>query len=162
MEGGCSNYNNFSLDFPCMGWKWTLVDPLPIHIYHSILKEKNYFDNFDCIYHLVMIPLYWAIFNSIILGMSLEAMDCLLKVGDYFVEEIFTYIRVWWSNGCLNVLPHYVLDKLLSREISYKTVGTGITLELKKSSKKFSPKFPLQVCLFTLQNYQQAERRSWP
>jgi len=37
---------NLSLYFPSMDWKWTLSDPLPIHIYHSILWEENYFNRF--------------------------------------------------------------------------------------------------------------------
>lgn len=31
------NVISFSLDFPCIGLKWTLANPLPINIYHSIL-----------------------------------------------------------------------------------------------------------------------------
>lgn len=29
----------FSSKFPIMGWKWTVQDPLPIHVYHKSLRE---------------------------------------------------------------------------------------------------------------------------
>jgi len=70
-------------------------------------------------------------------------MDCLLRIGDWFVEEIFTYIIVWGSNGKPHVLPLYVPDKLLCREVSHQTIRIGITLELKKASKKLWLEFPL-------------------
>lgn len=60
-------------------------------------------------------------------------------------------------NGYPHILPLYVSDKKISREISYQIVGTKITPKLKKASNKFWPKFPLQVGLFNLANYKHAK-----
>jgi len=103
-----------------------------------------------------MIKLYQAIFNSMLPMMCPKAMDCFTRIGDYFADECFTYVRVWESNGHPHILPLYILIKLLSQEISYQIVGTGITFELKRASNMLWPKFPLQIILFTLQNYKHA------
>lgn len=57
-------------------------------------------------------------------------MDCLTRIIDWFAEDFFMYIRILGTNGCMHILPLYVLDKLLCRDVSYQIVHTGITLEL--------------------------------
>lgn len=41
-------------------------------------------------------------------------------------------------------------------------MGTGITLQLKKDSKKFWPRFPSQVGFFTIASYQHAKKEVLP
>ena len=52
---------------------------------------------------------------------------------EWFGEETFTYIKVFGSIVAPHVLPYYVADKLLAREIAYQTVGEGLTKTLKRS-----------------------------
>lgn len=36
----------FGSKFPIMGWKWTMSDPLPIHIYHKDMWESQFQPHF--------------------------------------------------------------------------------------------------------------------
>lgn len=45
--------------------------------------------------------------------------DDLLRIRACFVEELFTYIKIWGSNEDPHVLPLYIPEKLLSQEIVY-------------------------------------------
>lgn len=48
-----------------------------------------------------------------------------LPIARWFGEEKFTYIRLFGSTSSPYVLPYYVLDKLIAREITYQIVGEG-------------------------------------
>jgi len=37
---------SFTTSFSTMGWKWTIQDPSPIHIYHKTLWESNFHTHF--------------------------------------------------------------------------------------------------------------------
>jgi len=74
------------MDFLAMDWKWTIQDPKPSHIYHDILWETKYFSHVYQIFHKVMIPIYEIIFGSRPSRMSQEAMDHLVRVGNWFKE----------------------------------------------------------------------------
>jgi len=67
---------------------------------------------------------------------------------------MFTYIRVVRSIYSLHVLPYYVPDKLLAREIAYQITGEGgLTKGLKEQKKSIWPAFPLQCGSFALHAY---------
>ena len=55
----------FTSYFPTMGWKWTIQDPTPIHIYHNILWESKYETDFYKICHGVMLPLFQVVFDVV-------------------------------------------------------------------------------------------------
>ena len=80
-------------------------------------------------------------------------MDILL-VARWFGEETFTYIRFFGSIVAPNVLPYYVLDKLLAREIAYQTTGEGGLSKAPWEQKKaIWPAFPLKCGAFALHDY---------
>lgn len=87
----------FSFYFPSMGWKWTLEDPTPIHLYHDILWESKYQSHFYRICNKVMLTLYKAIFYRNTPKLSQEAMTDFTVVGSWFAKENFTYVRVFGS-----------------------------------------------------------------
>jgi len=82
-------------------------------------------------------------FNNKSPRFSKKAAINLLIVGNYFFEELFTYIRVFGSTLDPHVLPLYVFDKLLAREIAHQIVGKGLTKTLKDKKKYFWPSFPI-------------------
>lgn len=98
---------------------WANQGPKPIHIYHDILWESNYFEHLYQICQKVMIPIYETIFESRPPGMFEEAMDDLRRLDNWFGEEYFTYIRVWGSLSHPHVLHLYVPNKLVSTEVVY-------------------------------------------
>lgn len=86
------------------------------------------------------------------------AMENLKKVGNWFSEELFTYIRVLGSYVTPHILPLYILDKFLCKEVAYQTIRHGITKALKDINKKVWPQFPLPFDIFSLANYSHAEK----
>ena len=68
-----------------------------------------------------------------------------------FGEEWFTYIRVFGSTVPPHVLPLYVPNKLLAREIAYQTCSKGgLTKDLKDKKKAIWPQFPITFGAFSL------------
>ena len=62
---------------------------------------------------------------------SERIMGNLGKLTDWFIEENFSYIRVF---GCFvppHALPQFLPDMLMCIEVAYQTVTGGITKELK-------------------------------
>ena len=66
-----------------------------------------------------MVPIHYSIFDKPIPKISYLASFDLPAVASWFGEEIFTYIRVFGSQANPHVLPLYIPDKLLAREIAY-------------------------------------------
>jgi len=48
----------FGSKFPIMGWKWTMKDPLPIHIYHKGMWESQFHPHFYKKNHGVMLSIH--------------------------------------------------------------------------------------------------------
>jgi hypothetical protein len=83
--------------------------------------------------------------SELVIG-SLEA------VADWFIEENFSYIRVF---GC-SIPPHALLkflpNRLVCREATHQIVTGGIGIELNTSQKKSWSVFPVQIGKFSLLN----------
>jgi len=93
-----------------------------------------------------MLPIYKMLCNKDAPRFSPEAEIDMLLVGRWFGEELFTYIRVFGSIASPHVLPFYVPDKLMAREIAYQNCGIGgMSKVLKVSKKAIWPQFPV-VC----------------
>jgi len=70
----------------------------------------------------------------------LEAEVDILPIARWFGEELFTYVRVFGSTASAHVLPLYILDKLLAREIAYQTCREGgLNKDLKDKKKAIWP-----------------------
>jgi len=150
----------FCTTFPTVGWKWTIQDPYPIHVSHKKIWESRYIPHFYKIFHSIMLPLHQMIFNKKAPRFSYEAAANLLAVGKYFIEKWFTYIMVFGSTIDPCILPLYVSDKILGREISYQTVGKGLTKVLKDGKKSLWPTLPIKCGSFTLPNFFHATKES--
>lgn len=105
-----------------------------------------------------MLHIYQIIFNKRIPRVSMEAKTNLLQVGNWFVEELFTYVWVFGSLYNPHVLPLYGLNKLMSREIVYQTIGNGISKVLRESNKKVWYAFPIHCGMYTLENFKHETR----
>ncbi len=111
--------------FPVMGWKCMTKDPLPIHVYHKELWDSQFTPYFYQICHGIMFPLYKMLYDKYPPRCSPEAEVDILTVARWFEEELFTYVKVFGSSATPHVLPLYIPDKLLAREIAYQTCGEG-------------------------------------
>lgn len=160
----------FFSQFPNMGWKWTVQNLLSIHVYHKILWESQFNPYFYKIFQGIMLPIHKTIFYGTTPRFSKEAKIDIFLVERWFNEETFTYIRVFWSIVAQYVLPYYVLDKILAREIAYQIVGQGgLTKSLREQKKAIWLAFLLKCGAFTLHDYGHAVKEveiitplNWP
>ena len=74
-------------------------------------------------------------------------------LGKWFGEENFTYILVFGSLTHPHVFPLFVPDKLLAKEISYQTVGQGLTKIIRDATKTVQPCFPIPCGTYILENF---------
>ena len=63
------------------------------------------------------------------------------------------YVRVFVSLTRPHVLPLYVPDKLLAREVAYQIVGNGRNKALKESKKSVWPPFPIHCGVYVMDNF---------
>jgi len=137
--------------FPVMGWKWTTQDPLPIHVYHKELWDSQFIPYFYQICHGIMLPLYRMLYDKDPPRCSPKAKVDILPIARWFGEKLFTYVRVFGSTASPHVLPLYIPDKLLAREITYQTYGEGgLTKDLKDKKKAIWPQFHVACGAFSL------------
>lgn len=98
-----------------------------------------------------MLPLYKILYDKDAPRCSPEAEANIQTITKWFGEELFTYVRVFGSAASPHILPLYVPDKLLAREISYQTCGErGLTKDLKDKKKAIWPQFPVACGAFSL------------
>lgn len=142
----------FTSDFLAMGCKWTTQDHLLIHVYYNMLWVSKFENHFYKIFHGVILPLFQPLFNEKAPRLSKEAQADFSSIGKWFGEELFTYVRVFGSLSRLHVLPLYVHDKILTREVAYQSVGNELTRLLKEDKKASWPSFPIYCGVYCLDN----------
>ena len=100
-----------------------------------------------------MVPMHVVIFDHPPPRISDKIVANLGSVANWYIEEQFSYIRVF---GCL-VPPHalheFLPDRLVCREVAHQTVLGEISKELKAVQKKVWPTFPLQIGMFSLLDF---------
>ena len=78
-------------------------------------------------------------------------------IADWYVEEKFSYIRVFGCYLSLHALPIFLPDILVCIEVSCQTVLGGITKEPKAAQKGVWPTFTIQVGVFSLSDFGHAK-----
>lgn len=122
------------------------------------MSTSHFIPHFYKICHGIILPLHQLIFDKKAPRFSKEATTNLLIVGKYFFEQWFTYIRVYGSTSDLHVLPLYVSDKLLAREIAHQTIRKGLIKTLKYNKKSLWQPFPIQCGSFSLEIFHHASK----
>jgi hypothetical protein len=143
----------FRTPFPLMNWSWDPSCAEPVHKYHSALWEDNAKDNFYEVCHYVIIPLHRMFFGCEPPRISHTIIENLKIVVDWFIEEHFSYVRVYGCSIPPHALPKILPDRLICREVAYQLVNGGIGLELKAQQKKSWPHFPVYLGKFALLNF---------
>jgi hypothetical protein len=81
--------------FPLMNWSWNITFPEPIHEYHSSLWEENAKDAFYEIFHFVIISMHKIFFECEPPHISDTVTENLKAIADRFIDDNFSYIRVY-------------------------------------------------------------------
>ena len=138
--------------FPLMNWSWNISCREPIHKYHSALWEENAKDAFYEVCHFIIILMHKIFFRCEPPRISDAITKNLKAIADWFIEENFSYIRVYGCSIPPHALPKFLLDKLVSREVAHQIVKGGFGLELKAAQKKSWPYLPVHIGKFSLLN----------
>jgi hypothetical protein len=123
-----------SIQFPKLGWNWDRSQP-PIHVYCSQLWSINFRQHFYDICNLFLSPLHSILFVFPRHMISFEARNGMKGVVDWFFYKYYSFIRVYGTTGAPHILPYFIPDRLLMREIAYQTMGFGITTLLQTNNK---------------------------
>jgi hypothetical protein len=83
-----------------------------------------------------MFPLHNLLFNQPAPRFTKEDINAIKEIGDWYIDEDFSYIRIFGCVATPHLLPRYVPNKLVLREITYQTMSKGITRALIQNSKK--------------------------
>jgi hypothetical protein len=147
----------FLTPFPLMSWSWTPSEVKPIHVYHSKLWEDKASDFVYEIFNWVMVPLHVTIFGHPPHRISDSITVNLSSIADWYVEEEFSYLRVFGAYVPPNALPLFIPNRLACHEIARQTLISGVSKELKGYSKKVSPPFPIYLSSYSLLDFRHAK-----
>jgi hypothetical protein len=64
-------------------------------------------------------------------------------IADWYIEKSFSYIRIFGCFASPHALPIFLPDRLVCRALSYQTVSTDITKELKDAHKEVWLAYPI-------------------
>ena len=112
-------------EYPNLGWKCSFSAP-PLPIYYSELWDTNYAPRFYDICQYFLGTIYFLIFKKEAPAFSPEATGLIGTMGDWYVGENFSYIRIWGRNT-VHMLPRIVLDRLVLEELVSKLSMMGFT-----------------------------------
>jgi hypothetical protein len=143
--------------FPLMKWAWSPSEDKAVHIYHDKLWENNANNFIYEIFNWVIVPLHVTIFGLLPPRIPDGLAANLNHITDWYVEEQFSYLRVFGATVPPLALPQFIPDKLACREIARQTVTGGVSKELKESAKKVWPSFPIRLNSFSLLNFGHAK-----
>jgi hypothetical protein len=135
-----------------MNWSWNPTYLEPIHEYHSKFWEENAKDSFYEIFHFMVIPLHQMLYSCAPPHISESVTGNRREIVDWFIEDNFSYIRVFGCSIPPHALPKFPPDRLACREVAHQIVAGGIGIELKEAQNKFWPVFPVQIGKFSLLN----------
>ena len=98
-----------------------------VHVYCSALWDSNFKKHFNAIHDDFMDPLYSIIFNQPAPRLSKEARETINIIGDWYIQEYFTYIKDFDASSTPYQLPQYVLSSLvLRRKYDLQIMSTKI------------------------------------
>jgi hypothetical protein len=126
----------YKTPFPLMNWSWTPKTYEPICFYHSKPWEENAKDHFYENFHNVIIPIHETLYRNLPPRISEKIMGNLGKIADWYIEEIFSYIRVYGYSTCPHTLPKFFPDRLIFKEVAYQIFYVGIKKDLKETQKR--------------------------
>jgi hypothetical protein len=109
--------------------------------------------------------LFYEICNYVVVSIHITIYGCpppsisdhivanLGKIADWYIEEHFSYIKVFRCSVPPHALPMFLPNQLVCREVAHQTVLGGLRKDLKAVQKKVWSTFPLQIGMFLLLDF---------
>jgi hypothetical protein len=89
--------------------------------------------------------------------MTDKEMEVIRRIGDWYLMEHDTYIRVYGAMKPPHLLPQFVPDNIVLQEVSYQTIIHGVGECYIESKRKFGHHLPLYVGNYFFENTKQAQ-----
>jgi hypothetical protein len=106
-----------------------------------------------------MVPMHVTIFGNPPPRISDSIATNLSSVANWYVEEEFSYIKVFGASVPLHALPLFIPNRFACREIARQTVIGGISKEIKGFSKKVWSPFPIHLNTYSLLDFRHAKAK---
>jgi hypothetical protein len=84
--------------------------------------------------------------------MTNKALAIIRRIGDWYLMEHGTYIRIYGAMKAPHLLPRYVPDKLVLQEVAYQTVINRVREILYRDKKAIWPPLPLWIGTYSFEN----------
>jgi hypothetical protein len=111
--------------FPLMNWDWNITCPQPIQEYHSKPWEENAINSFYEICHFIIIPMHKMLYGCDPPHILETVSENLKEIVDWFIEESFSYMRVYGCSVPPHALPKFLADRLVLTEVAHQIVKGG-------------------------------------
>ena len=97
--------------------------------------DTNYATRFYDLCEHFLGSIHFSIFKKEAPAFSAESRALIATMGDWYVSESFSYIRIWGSNT-VHMLPKIVPDRLVLEVVSFQTVIDGVYKKLVAPKRK--------------------------
>jgi hypothetical protein len=88
--------------------------------------------------------------------MTNKAIIVIIRIGDWYLMEHGTYIRIYGAKKPPHLLPLFNPDKLVLQEVAYQTIIHGVRGILYRSKKSIWTPLPLYIDNYFFENTKQA------
>jgi len=165
-EGGIPAFYmaSYLLDVMCarnvfvgMNLSWH-VKKLLVHVYFIVLWDNRYKKSYSLIYDEFVTHIYFILFKKECLRLSAEAKKVISKVGQWYLDEHNTYIRVFEATKAPHLLLAHVPDQLVVGEICYQTILQGYNATLVNDNKRAFIPYGFHVGFYMVKDTAQAKQ----
>jgi hypothetical protein len=84
-------------------------------------------------------------------------LQVIKRIGDWYLMEHGTYIKIYRATKAPHLLPRFVPDKLVLQEVAYQTMINGVGEMLYRDKKEIWPPLPLWIGSYSFTNTKQAQ-----
>lgn len=109
-----------SFEFISMNWETN--NNLPISEVFQHLQFNKYKSSYSIIWDFFWAPLFKFFYGKECPSLFEDAKMVIKYIGDWFLVEEYTYIRIYGITTPPYILPKYVLDNLLLSQIAFQTI----------------------------------------
>jgi hypothetical protein len=87
-----------------------------------------------------------------------DKVQAIVKIiGDWYLLEYGTYLRIYGATKSPHFLPKFILDRLVLQEIAYQTIIHGVGATLYRDKKSIWPPLPLWVGSYSFKDIKEAQ-----
>jgi hypothetical protein len=106
------------------------------YLQEQAMWENKYNRNYSQLCDFFIAPLCRLIFCRECPWLSREAMKLLKSIGNWYLQEDYTYLRIYGVTAPPHLLPKYVPNRIILGEIAYQTILQVFNASLAKDSRK--------------------------